>query len=108
MSRSGPFGMDPEDFERAIADASQSLREAFSFANRLLPKPASASASAPEHKTDGVWIIYSLADDGSARVEQVHPDELAALRANKDNTDPPTQSPVPSVWRGDRGVLDAQ
>lgn len=105
MSRSGPFGMDPEDFERAIADASQSLREAFSFANRLLPKPASASA--PEHKTDGVWIIYSLADDGSARVEQVHPDELAALRANKDNTDP--QRKVRFLPYGVAiGVLDAQ
>jgi hypothetical protein len=36
---------------------------------------------------DGVWAIYTVDDDGGARVEQVYANELDALRANKNNTD---------------------
>lgn len=35
-----------------------------------------------------MWAIYTVDDDGGARVEQVYATELDALRANKDNTDP--------------------
>ncbi|MFD9615223.1 hypothetical protein ACFWWS_38305, partial [Streptomyces sp. NPDC059083] len=35
----------------------------------------------------GVWVIYSIDDAGEARVEQVFPSELEALRAHRDNTD---------------------
>ena len=111
MSNNGPFGIDPEDFERAIAEAGEQLRGAFDFANRLVKKDGSLlsglldgllagggpsvweKATKPheggtgEENGSGVWVIYTLDADGSARVEQVFPTEIEALRANKDNTD---------------------
>ena len=35
-----------------------------------------------------MWAIYTVDAEGGARVEQVYANELDALRANKNNTDP--------------------
>ena len=35
-----------------------------------------------------MWVVYTVAADGGAHVEEVYPSELEALRANKNNTDP--------------------
>jgi hypothetical protein len=113
MSNNGPFGIDPEDLERAIAEATQQLRGAFDFANGLVEKSKDGSlfsglldglfaggrasvwdqatrrheGGTAEENGSGVWVIYTLDGDGSARVEQVFATEIEALRGNKDNTD---------------------
>ncbi|SOJ52964.1 hypothetical protein MSIMFB_00469 [Mycobacterium simulans] len=104
MGDSGPFGFDPEDFDRVIREGTEGLRDVFERVGRFVTGPggrsgwsvmfedlARRSRPAPEttgEAGDGVWAIYTVDPDGGARVEQVHATELDALRANKDNTDP--------------------
>lgn len=95
----GPFGMDPDDFDRFARDAGESLRGMFAKfvenqaspftaaftttrdGRRTRPEPETAAAAG-----NGVWAI--IARDGeNARVEQVFPTEIEALRANQHNTD---------------------
>ena len=103
MDENGRFGFDPEDFDRVIRDASEGLRDAFEGIGRFFTLPgertgwsvlfedlARRTRSAPEttgEAGDGVWVIYTVSDDGGARVEEVYATELDALRANKNNTD---------------------
>ena len=103
MSQNGPFGLDPEEFDRVLRDAGDSLRDAldrlgkraswatlldeFTRAGRPAPRPE------PEPETtgsagDGVWAVYTVGTDGGAHIEEVYPSELEALRANKNNVDP--------------------
>jgi hypothetical protein len=108
VSQNGPFGFDPEDFDRVVAEAGEGLREAMGLINRFMDKsgdrPPWASfmddivggAARPKPKTpkpeaekaEGVWVIYTNDDAGAARVEQAFPTELDALRAHKNNVDP--------------------
>ncbi|KZS69279.1 hypothetical protein A4G29_15400 [Mycobacterium kansasii] len=104
MGSNGPFGFDPDDFDRVIREGSEGLRDAFERINRFLTGPGDRAGwsmifedlgrrrrPAPEtagEAGDGVWAIYTVDADGGARVEQVYATELDALRANKDNTDP--------------------
>lgn len=106
MTSNGPFGIDPEEFDRVVREAGEGLREALDgvgrffstsgeragwanlideFARHTRPKREPETAG---ETGDGVWAIYTVADDGSAHIEQVYPAELDALRANKNNTDP--------------------
>jgi len=110
MATNGPFGIDPEDFERALREAGTELRELFGKAGVYLDRVDNASVGSlasllgrfvqpeqprppkPEGETSGetgsgVWAIYSIDDTGEARVDQVFPSELEALRAHRDNTD---------------------
>lgn len=100
----GPFGFDPEDFDRVAREAGEGLREAIDgisrlfsaqgahtgwnsvvdeFTRRTRPQPETTGESG-----DGVWAVYTVDAAGGARIEQVFPSELDALRANKTNTDP--------------------
>jgi hypothetical protein len=104
MGENGPFGFDPEDFDRVIREAGEGLRDAFERFSRFLTLPgdragwsalfedlARRSRTAPEttgEAGDGVWAIYTHDANGNARVEEVYATELDALRANKNNTDP--------------------
>lgn len=104
MGNNGPFGFDPDEFDRVIREGSEGLRDAFERIGRFINAPGARpgwsgifedlsrrSRPAPEtagEAGDGVWAIYTVAADGGARVEQVYATELDALRANKDNTDP--------------------
>ena len=111
MDNNGPFGIDPEDFDRVVRETSESLRGAFDQIGRFFnssPERAGfgmlfdqfarqgsgpAARSRPQPETageagDGVWAIYIASPDGTAHVEQVYKTELDALRANKLNTDP--------------------
>lgn len=104
MGDYGPFGFDPDEFDRVIREGSEGLRDAFERIGRFLSSSGAGtgwsaifedlsrrSRPAPEtagEAGDGVWAIYTVDADGGARVEQVHATELDALRANKDNTDP--------------------
>ncbi|WP_086154813.1 hypothetical protein [Mycobacterium tuberculosis] len=104
MGDYGPFGFDPDEFDRVIREGSEGLRDAFERIGRFLSSSGAGtgwsaifedlsrrSRPAPEtagEAGDGVWAIYTVDADGSARVEQVYATELDALRANKDNTDP--------------------
>ncbi|MDQ6400637.1 hypothetical protein [Mycobacterium sp. XDR-14] len=104
MGDYGPFGFDPDEFDRVIREGSEGLRDAFERTGRFLSSSGAGtgwsaifedlsrrSRPAPEtagEAGDGVWAIYTVDADGGARVEQVYATELDALRANKDNTDP--------------------
>jgi hypothetical protein len=101
MSSNGPFGFDPEDFDRVIREAGEGLRDAVSkmfdvtgeraglgvlfdeFTRRQRREPETTGETG-----DGVWAIYTVNQDGGAHVEEVYATELDALRANKNNTDP--------------------
>jgi hypothetical protein len=103
MDDNGRFGFDPEDFDRIFRDASEGLREAFDGITRFFTIPgervglsmilddlARRMRTRPEtagEAGDGVWVIYTMSDDGGARVEEVYATELEALRANQNNTD---------------------
>lgn len=110
MATNGPFGIDPEEFERALRGAGSELRDLLGRAGLHLDRVDQTSASTlagllaqfvqperprppkPEGETtgetgSGVWAIYSVDDSGEARVDQVFPSELEALRAHRDNTD---------------------
>lgn len=106
MDDKGPFGFDPDDFDRVVREAGEGLRDALDRVGRFLTTSGERAAwgslfdeftrhAQPRHqpetagdKGDGVWAIYTVDSDGAARIEQVYPTELAALRANRDNTDP--------------------
>ena len=103
MAANGPFGFDPDDFDRIAREAGEGLRDMFTrmmeqsggggpwssvfgdFARspRTRPQPETTGEAG-----SGVWAIFALDDDGVARVDQVFPTEIDALRAHKDNTDP--------------------
>ncbi|WP_067650969.1 hypothetical protein [Nocardia harenae] len=112
MATNGPFGLDPEDIERALREAGIELRDLIGKAGGYLERVDGASigslaallgqfapqpekprtAPQPEGETagatgSGVWVIYTVDEDGTARVDQVFPSELEALRAHRDNTD---------------------
>lgn len=105
-SPGGPFGFDPEDFDRVVREAGEGLRDALDGLGRFMntsgqrpgwtalfddfvrgaQKPAQPETTGDTG--DGVWAIYTVDGDGGAQIEQVYPTELDALRANKNNTDP--------------------
>ena len=105
MENNGPFGFDPDEFDRVLRDASEGLRDAFGkflsgsqekaglgilfdeFTRRSRPQPRPEPETAGE-AGDGVWAIFIVGDEGTATVEQVYASEIDALRANKYNTDP--------------------
>ena len=86
MDDNGRFGFDPEDFDRMFRDASEGLREAFDGISRFFTMPgdragwsglledlARRTRTRPEtagEAGDGVWVIYTVSDDGGARVEE--------------------------------------
>ncbi|ADT99398.1 MULTISPECIES: hypothetical protein [Mycolicibacterium] len=107
MSNSnGPFGFDPEDLDRMVREAGEGLRDALEGLGRFVNTPGERTGwsvlfdefsrgtrprTRPEttgEAGDGVWAIFTVDGEGGARIEQVYPTELDALRANKDNTDP--------------------
>jgi hypothetical protein len=99
MSSNGPFGFDPEEFDRVVREAGEGLRDALDGIGRffttsgeragwanLFDEFARSSRARNQPETtgetgDGVWAIYTVDDDGGAQTE------LDALRANKSNTD---------------------
>ncbi|MEV5651071.1 hypothetical protein AB0L57_22705 [Nocardia sp. NPDC052254] len=107
MTSDRPFGIDPEEFERALQEAGTELRDLLGRAGEYIDRTSGTTLASllgqfvrpertgppePEGETtgqtgDGVWVIYSLDDTDEARVEQVFPNELEALRAHRDNTD---------------------
>jgi hypothetical protein len=103
MDEYGRFGFDPEDLDRVFRDASEGLRDALEGVGRFFTMPsdrggwsaifedlARRTRVQPEttgEAGDGVWVIYTVSEDGGARVEEVYASELDALRANKNNTD---------------------
>lgn len=104
MSDDDAFGFDAEDFDHMINQASEGLRAAFDRFTRMFTAPgertgwgglfadlAGMARSGPAttgEAGDGVWAVYTVGDNGDARVEQVYATEVDALRANQHNTDP--------------------
>ncbi|MFV1501987.1 hypothetical protein AAHI00_17415, partial [Mycobacterium kansasii] len=43
MGSNGPFGFDPDDFDRVIREGSEGLRDAFERINRFLTGPGDRS-----------------------------------------------------------------
>ncbi|PYE16414.1 hypothetical protein DFR67_108165 [Williamsia limnetica] len=112
MSNNGPFGFDPDDLDRIAREASEGFRDmlgqvakgmgqsgansnplAAMFSETMFRSAAQQTKQpAPTRETtgetgDGVWAIYTVDDDGTARIDQVFSSELDALRAHKDNVD---------------------
>ena len=106
MDNNGPFGIDPDEFDRVAREAVEGLRDAFEQVGKFLGssgerpgfgmifdqfvRPTQRPRPQPEtagEAGDGVWAIYIAGPDGKAHVEQVYKTELEALRANKHNTD---------------------
>jgi hypothetical protein len=107
MDNNGPFGIDPDEFDRVVRETGEGLRSAFEQVGRFFnaspqqagfgmlfdqfTRPAPKGRPQPEtagEAGDGVWAIYISDSGGKAHVEQVYKSELDALRANKLNTDP--------------------
>ena len=106
MGNSGPFGIDPEEFDRVVREAGEGLRDAFERINQFMTTSGEraglsmlfddwARSARPRREPEttgetgeGVWAIYIVQEDGGAHVEEVYATELDALRANKHNTDP--------------------
>ena len=98
MSQNGPFGIDPEDFDRLAREAGDGLREALdrfgkragwsALLDQFTGQPRPAGQETAGDAGDGVWAIHTHDAEGTARIEEVYPTELDALRANKNNTDP--------------------
>jgi hypothetical protein len=108
MDNNGPFGIDPDEFDRVVRETGEGLRGAFEQVGRFFnssPEKAGlgflfdqfAKPTTPQGRPqpetageagDGVWAIYIADGAGKAHVEQVYKTELDALRANKLNTDP--------------------
>jgi hypothetical protein len=107
MDNNGPFGIDPDEFDRVVRETGEGLRGAFEQVGRFFNasperagfgmlfdqfvRPTPKARPQPEtagEAGDGVWAIYIADGEGKAHVEQVYKTELDALRANKLNTDP--------------------
>ena len=106
MSSNGPFGFDPEEFDRVVREAGEELRGALEGVSRFFTTSGERAGwstlfdefsrytrarNEPEttgETGDGVWAIYTVDAEGGANIEEVYPSELDALRANKNNTDP--------------------
>ena len=107
MDNNGPFGIDPDEFDRVVRETGEGLRSAFDQVGRFFnsspekagfgflfdqfAKPTPKGRPQPEtagETGDGVWAIYIADGAGKAHVEQVYKSELDALRANRLNTDP--------------------
>lgn len=125
MDNNGPFGIDPDDFDRVVRETGEGLRDAFEQVGKFFGtsperagfgmifdqfvRPAPRQRPQPEtagEAGDGVWAIYIAGADGKAHVEQVYKTELDALRANKHNTDA-TRSVRFLPYGIDVSVLDA-
>jgi hypothetical protein len=105
MGNSGPFGFDPEEFDRIVREAGEGFREALDRINafmttsggragwsKLFDEFGYGTRGRREPETtgetgEGVWAIYTVLDDGGAHVEEVYATELDALRANQHNRD---------------------
>lgn len=107
MAPDKPFGIDPEEFERALREMGIEFRDFLEKAGDYIDRASTTTLATllgqfvqpertrppkPEGETtgetgSGVWVIYSIDDAGDARVEQVFPCELDALRAHRDNID---------------------
>ncbi|MBX7435305.1 hypothetical protein JDV09_24855 [Mycobacterium sp. Y57] len=98
----GPFGLDPEEFERVVREAGEGLRDALGrfmttsgdragfaavFDDLARGTRARTRPETTGEAGDGVWAVYTVDSAGGAHIEQVFPTELDALRANKNNTD---------------------
>ncbi|WP_433754982.1 hypothetical protein [Nocardia sp. CA-135398] len=107
MAPDRPFGFDPEEFERALREAGIEFRDLLGKASAYIDRtsvntlasmlgqfvqpertrPPKSEGETTGETGSGVWVVYSIDDVGEARVEQVFPSELEALRAHRDNTD---------------------
>src|SRR6478736_2431834 len=90
MGDNKPFGFDPDDLDRVIREAGEELQGVKDRIVRFLDQADSQipwtgvfadfarsprGAAKPEtagETGDGVWAIYTLDDEGVARVEQVY------------------------------------
>ncbi|MFD6860404.1 hypothetical protein ACFWCF_24080 [Rhodococcus sp. NPDC060090] len=95
MAENNPFGFDPDDIDRVVREAGEELRDfkdrIFAFLEQPIAPAGPQQQPRPEttgDAGDGVWVVYTADADGVARIDQVYPSELEALRSLKGNVDP--------------------
>lgn len=109
MANNDNFGPGDDEFDRFAREVGDGLKDIVGrfiagqggqvawnkfadAASRSTRKPTAPTGPAPTEPvvnadaTTGVWAVLSV-DEGGARVEQVFPTELEALRAHQHNTD---------------------
>lgn len=97
MAANDPFGFEPDDLDRMLRSAGEQLKGVFGnlfdgrgsgFLDDIGRSPRRVREPETTGDTgDGVWALYLVDDAGIAQIEQIHPTELDALRANQHNTD---------------------
>ena len=105
MSSNGPFGFDPEEFDRVVREAGEGLRDALDGVGRFFNTSGERAGWAnlvdeftrySRPKRSRKRLVRRATGSGrstpSTRRRRPHragvPDRLDALRANKNNTDP--------------------
>ena len=107
MSNNGPFGFDPDDFDRMVREAGEVFATPWATVFQQSGQRPGWSTlfdqagrrARPEPETtgdigDGVWAIFIVSDEGIATVEQVY--------ASRDSTrcGPTSTTPTPSGRSG--------
>ena len=110
MSSNGPFGFDPDDFDRVIREAGEGLRDAVGkfldmtgeragwsvlfdeFSRRQRREPETTGETG-----DGVWAIYTVDEHGGAHVEEVYSDRTRRVARQQEQHRPGAQGALPSV-----------
>jgi hypothetical protein len=109
MSRNGPFGIDPEEFDRVVREAGEGLRDALDGVGRFLNTSGERAGwanlvdeftrySRPKREPettgetgDGVWAIYTVDSDGGAHIEQVYPSDWMRYARTRTTPTPPAR-----------------
>ena len=121
MSSNGPFGFDPEEFDRVVREAGEGLRDALDGVGRffttsgeragwatLFDEFSRSSRARNEPETtgetgDGVWAIYTVDDDGGAPHRTGLSDRTGCASSEQDQHRPDSQGAVPAIrHRGQR------
>ena len=125
MSSNGPFGFDPEEFDRVAREAGEGLRDALDGISRFFTTSgeraawATSSTSSPRYSRpksepettgetgDGVWAIYTVDDERWRPHRRGVSDRTGCAAGEQEQHRSDAQGAVPAVrHRGQRAGRD--